>query len=149
MPTFRPRGEQSVRADGSFLLRGLERSSLVWLRGRAWRSSARSARICDRRKEAALGPNGSVNFVQRGSPAVRVIRPTGVLLVIYGFGDASGSGFGSSFTHASGIVYRVGVWGYDVNGEWSNYRELQNLVEVVEVETAEGAFAGYRVVSVH
>ena len=83
------------------------------------------------------------------NPAVRVIRPTGVLSVIYGFGDASGSGFGSSFTHASGIVYRVGVWGYDVNGEWSNYRELQNLVEVVEVETAEGAFAGYRVVSVH
>jgi hypothetical protein len=71
-------------------------------------------------------------------PAVRVIRPTSVLSVIYGFGDASGSGFGSSFTHANGIVYRVGVWGSDVDGESSNYRELRNLVEAVEVETEEG-----------
>jgi hypothetical protein len=71
-------------------------------------------------------------------PAVRVIRPTGVLSVIYGFGDASGSGFGSSFTHANGIVYRVGVWGSDADGESSNYRELRNLVESLEVETKEG-----------
>jgi hypothetical protein len=72
------------------------------------------------------------------SPAVRTIRPSGVLSVIYGFGDASGSGFGSSFTHDNGVIYRVGVWGSDVDGESSNYRELRNLVEAVEVEVKEG-----------
>jgi hypothetical protein len=47
-------------------------------------------------------------------PAVRVIRPTGV---IYGFGDASGSDFKSSFTHASGIVYQAS-WGLGIRRRW-------------------------------
>jgi hypothetical protein len=75
-----------------------------------------------------------------GTPAVRTIRPSGVVSVIYGFGDASGSGFGSSFTHDNGVAYRVGVWGSDADGESSNYRELRNLVEAVEAEVKDGNF---------
>ena len=102
--------------------------------------------------EAHLQPPRSVRAVNRlawdlralltlfdaVSPAVRIIRPANLLSVIYGFGDASGSGFGSSFTHVGGFLYRVGVWGSDADDESSNYRELRDLVKAVEVEAEVG-----------
>jgi hypothetical protein len=72
------------------------------------------------------------------SPAVRTIRPSKRIDVRYGFGDASGSGFGGSIALPSGISYRVGVWGKDAEDSSSNYRELRNLVETLEAEAEAG-----------
>jgi hypothetical protein len=68
--------------------------------------------------------------------------------VIYGCGDASCLGFCSDFV-ANGeyhgfdnfdnsIAYRIGVWGLDVDEVSSNYRELQNVVEVISDQVKKG-----------
>ena len=69
--------------------------------------------------------------------------------MLYGFVDASGTGLGSTVQSVSahelstpvvkeGLRYRVGVWGKDEETESSNYRELANLVMMVEAEAAAG-----------
>ena len=63
---------------------------------------------------------------------LRLVRGKRLAQVIYGFGDASGAGFGSSWKSKRGINYRLGIWGRDMDGKSSNYRELRNLVETVE-----------------
>lgn len=95
---------------------------------------------------AALAALTEMNF-----PPLRVVRPTKVTQVFYGFGDTSGQGRGSTIRgfrtiqHPSGklgpltdLKYRVGVWGSDEENESSNYRELTNLVEDMEAEAREG-----------
>ena len=62
----------------------------------------------------------------------RLIRETSICEVVYGFGDASGSGFGSSWTKMNnnmGIHFRIGVWNEVASNRSSNFRELRNLVE--------------------
>ena len=80
-------------------------------------------------------------------PPLRIVRPTKVVQVLYGFGDASGKGFGSTVQGYSprqliespaNPRFRVGVWGCDVEVESSNFRELANLVLAVEEEAAAG-----------
>ena len=71
------------------------------------------------------------------TPVKRLVRPTAVWVVRYGFVDASGSGLGASFQRSDGLSYRVGMWGPDMNDSSSNYRELRNLVEAVESEVAD------------
>jgi len=68
-------------------------------------------------------------------PPVRRVRGRIVIECFYGFGDASGTGFGSTF--ASGragfrVHYRFGQWCTEISEESSNYRELRNLVDAVE-----------------
>ena len=63
----------------------------------------------------------------------RLVRGNMILLVRYGFGDASGGGFGASWESEEGVAYRFGVWNEAKNkGRSSNYRELRNLVEALE-----------------
>lgn len=51
----------------------------------------------------------------------------------YGFGDASGAGFGASWeARDRGVNNCYGVWGVDNDNNTSNYRELRTLVETVE-----------------
>jgi hypothetical protein len=51
----------------------------------------------------------------------------------YGFGDASGSGFGATIQINGKIHYEYGQWSSEVTEERSsNWRELNNLVEVLE-----------------
>ena len=65
-------------------------------------------------------------------PTERIIRCQKMLLVLYGFGDASGSGYGSSLNVEQGILYCIGVWeGEDSQGS-SNFKELRNVVEALE-----------------
>ena len=54
------------------------------------------------------------------------------------FGDASSTGFGSTMMRPRGIHGRFGLWGKDEEDKSSNYRELRNLVEMVEEEAREG-----------
>ncbi len=61
------------------------------------------------------------------------MRPKRSSVALYGFADASGQGFGSTFALPNGdVMYRYGVWGRDADNTSSNYRELRNLVESLE-----------------
>ena len=75
-------------------------------------------------------------------PAYRIIRSKEVVTAIYGFGDASSGGFGSSIERPGGVGLRYGIWGKDADGDSSNFRELKNLVEAVEDEAKEGRLRG-------
>jgi hypothetical protein len=61
---------------------------------------------------------------------------------IYGFGDASGLGFGSTFlVDGDRIRYRHGTWTI-TNEHSSNFRELCNLVQSMEDLAGEGVLTG-------
>ena len=75
-------------------------------------------------------------------PPRRLVRGKGILMVQYGFGDASGSGFGATWESKDGVKFRFGVWGSDNAGRSSNYRELRNLVETIETMGKEGELTG-------
>lgn len=68
------------------------------------------------------------------SPPLRVVRGNESVTLIYGFGDASGAGFGAAIQLPGGeIFWRAGDWSWTITKEASsNYRELRNLVESVE-----------------
>jgi len=68
-------------------------------------------------------------------PPVRRVRGRTVIECFYGFGDASGTGFGSTFSEGKAgyrVHYRFGQWCSEISEESSNYRELRNLVDAIE-----------------
>ena len=69
---------------------------------------------------------------KKDEPDLRVIRGATILEVLYIFGDASGSGFGSSWTEGISIGYRFGVCNEEGYGTISNYRDFCNIVETFE-----------------
>jgi hypothetical protein len=73
-------------------------------------------------------------------PPRRIIRSRHVITVWYGYGDASGGGFGSTFTSAEGLEYTYGIWGDDLAGCSSNFRELFNLTATLEDKVADIPF---------
>ena len=75
---------------------------------------------------------------QPESPPEITIRVSKVLFIYFGFGDASGVGFGSSLLSKEGLDYRVGIWSYAESEESSNCREFTNLVETMEEEAQSG-----------
>ena len=76
---------------------------------------------------------------------VMSVRCRLVLTVIFGFGDASGTGLGSTFTCGSGFSFRIGVWGSDEDSESSNWKEFTNVIEALEEEGDEGNLANAEV----
>jgi hypothetical protein len=64
-------------------------------------------------------------------PSLRLVRGKRVSSAVYGFGDASGDGFGSTWTTEKGISYRFGIWGSEMDNSSSNFRELANLVDTL------------------
>lgn len=70
------------------------------------------------------------------SPPQRQVRPSMSCIASYMFGDASGSGFGSSFTIDQSLIYSHGKWNINHSQESSNYRELSNLINAIK-EAAE------------
>ena len=79
------------------------------------------------------------------TPPLQLVHPTKVQSVCYGFGNALGSGFGSTFSAPGAILYHHGIWGDDGARKSSNWRELINLVEMLEVEAKEGHLQGCEV----
>jgi hypothetical protein len=85
-------------------------------------------------------------------PPLRVVRPSRVIQVYYGFGDASGKQFGATILddHSSksgllqegenehGVRFRIGLWTATKERESSNYKELCNLVNTVSVKARAG-----------
>ncbi len=64
-------------------------------------------------------------------PPVGRVRPSKASVASYMLGDASGSGFGSSFVINNKVYYQHGQWNFTVSAESSNYRELSNLINAI------------------
>jgi hypothetical protein len=86
------------------------------------------------------------------SPIMIPIRPTRLVSLVYGFGDASGEGFGSAFSlgRSSGSLFgkmrvRRGFWCTSISEEASNYREFHNLLDAVEDLATTGDLEGAEV----
>ena len=59
-------------------------------------------------------------------------------MVRYGFGDASGGGFGSSISdNVRGLEIQIGTWNEDGSGQTSNFREFGNFVIRLEKDASE------------
>lgn len=82
------------------------------------------------------------SFLSSESSSLHSIWKKTIHVAIYGFVDASGQGFGSSFKHKAGILYSYGIWGRESAGDSSNYRELNNLVSSLENHISNGSLVG-------
>jgi len=71
-------------------------------------------------------------------PPQWVVRPKPGSTVVYTFGDASGSGFGSSTWRDSELTHWSGQWNDDYGEKSSNFRELANLVHCLELAKEDG-----------
>jgi hypothetical protein len=124
-----------------------------WRRDDGWKMTLSEMRVAleDKGDNLLLGSSGekapkSVSCVPRfpdditaletlfdgEHPPKQRTRPRKQAVVIYKFGDASGIGFGSSFTIDGKVYYRHGQWSNDHSQESSNHRELANLIFVIE-----------------
>jgi hypothetical protein len=76
---------------------------------------------------------------QGTSPTVRHLWSTRTGYATYVFGDASGAGFGCAFTIPElSTWFSFGSWGSDAEGTSSNYKELRNLTESIELGVQDG-----------
>jgi hypothetical protein len=72
-------------------------------------------------------------------PPKRSVHPSSTAVVLYGFGDASGHGFGSTLLKDLELSYRHGQRCHFIQEEESsNYRELANLVFALEEAATKG-----------
>lgn len=76
-------------------------------------------------------------------PPVIITQSKRIYVVKYGFGDASGGGFGSSLLDPdSGIDIIFGTWNESGRSQSSNFREFGNLVIRLESEAENGKLSG-------
>ena len=61
-------------------------------------------------------------------PPIVNIRSTSCLVLVYGFVDASGSGFGSTLLVKGKVKYRIGTWSSAEDSNSSTWRQFKNLV---------------------
>ena len=66
------------------------------------------------------------------TPPIVSVRTTSCMVLVYGFVDASGSGFGSTLLVRGKVKYRIGTWSSEEDKNSSNWREFENLVCEVE-----------------
>ena len=85
---------------------------------------------------------GTKIFFSLINPPIITDRSTNIQMAVYGFIDASKSGFGSSIDHGNKVSYRMGIWGSNTEDDSSNYREFANLVEILETESANESLDG-------
>jgi hypothetical protein len=67
-------------------------------------------------------------FFSDSDPPIMTVCSKDIHIVRYGFGDASGTGFGSTVETDEGISYRIGAWSTDDEDELSKFKELENVV---------------------
>ncbi len=65
-------------------------------------------------------------------PPLRQIRGESCSQVLYGFGDTSGSAFGTILGKDGKIYYEYGQWCSEESEQSSNWRELKNVVDAME-----------------
>jgi len=83
-----------------------------------------------------------LQMVKPEVPPRRMVRALTRGVVRYGFGDASGKGFGSTIMLNGVLHYRSGQWSEQIENESSNYRELRNLIEALEEAAIGGDLQG-------
>jgi hypothetical protein len=72
-------------------------------------------------------------LIKPGKPPLQRVRAQATAKVYYGFGDASGCGFGATIKIGDEIIYEYGQWSSEVTEtKSSNWRELNNSVEALE-----------------
>jgi hypothetical protein len=77
---------------------------------------------------------------------VLLIQSKHIYVVRYGFGDASGGGFGSSITdNECGLEIQIGTWTEAGTEHSSNFREFGNFVIRLEKDASEGKLKGAEV----
>ena len=81
-----------------------------------------------------------LKLMEGDTPRKQVWRSKKIVYVMYGFGDASGGGFGSTWTRREqdGIQLRIGVWQCGELEESSNWKEAENIVESLEAAGEQG-----------
>ncbi len=80
-----------------------------------------------------------VTLFSSPSPPHCYIRPLASSVILYGFGDASGSGFGSTLSVYDMLHYQHGQWDpYIEDNTSSNYKELLNSVVPCEEAAQQG-----------
>ena len=77
-------------------------------------------------------------------PIRRRVRGNKTISLVYGFGDASGKGFGAAIQLPDGkVFYQTGLWDITITEEMSsNFRELKNLVDSIEKAYSLGLLEG-------
>ncbi len=76
--------------------------------------------------------NPCQSFFESPVPARQAVRLYKVVYAIYGFGDASSGGFGSTFLVYGNTEYTVGVWGREQDDKTSNWKEFANMVDGIK-----------------
>jgi len=82
-----------------------------------------------------------LTLTQPNHPPNHIVRCQKAINVVYGFGDASGQGFGCSVKVEHELFYRFGNWASEESEKSSNFRELNNLVLGLEDWAREGLLA--------
>jgi hypothetical protein len=85
------------------------------------------------------------SLFSNGTPTRRLVRGSKIGTAVFGFGDASGGGFGSSWESSRGTAYRFGTWGDDMSDQSSNLREFTNLVDTLVEMGKQGVLEGTEV----
>ena len=75
-------------------------------------------------------------------PPKVVRRLDTVEIAAYGFGDASGMGFGHTLCIGGVIRSEFGKWNSTIEEKYSNYKELRYLVNAVKATMEENVFDG-------
>ena len=73
-----------------------------------------------------------LEFIESETPPEVVVCTTNSILLVYGYANASGSGFGSSLLIHGDVKYCIGTWAQEEGGNSSKWRELENLVSSME-----------------
>jgi hypothetical protein len=81
-----------------------------------------------------IAPRGDLYALKKLTEAVEPLRQVVISLnrvrVIYGFGDASGKGYGYSILLPDGNVYwRSGAWPWPIVDESSSFREFRKRID--------------------
>jgi hypothetical protein len=83
------------------------------------------------------------SLLESATPTKVVVRANRVTQIIYGFGDASGKGWGASILLPDGSVYyKSGTWFDHVSEKSSSFRELANLVFSLREAAMKGVLDG-------
>ena len=85
-------------------------------------------------------------FLKETTPPIVAVRSKEVFMAVYGFVDASGTGFGSTLLDKGDVTYRIGTWSSAESDNSSNWREFENLVSEIEKLGEAGKLTGAQVI---
>jgi hypothetical protein len=83
-----------------------------------------------------------IQLTEAEAQPLRRVRVSRKANILYGFGDAPGSGFGWCIDLGDGVRYELGEWCDKIQEASLNYRELQNLVNAMPRAAQEGRLDG-------